>query len=122
MAKIKNPQLFSTYFSVDPSLLKRLGIFDPILNVDSRLFIDPLILKTSAHKEIRTDAVRQYEDHFGKIIRLLKASITPGDVAWRSAGALIRAPEIKGTCLGYGAASIHGSAVGKHLTEIILNT
>lgn len=122
MAKIKNPQLFSTCFSVDPSLLKRLGIFDPILNVDSRLFIDPLLLKASSHKEIRTDAVRQYENHFGKIIRLIKASKTPGDVAWRSAGVLIRSPEIKGTCLGYGAASIHGSAVGKHLTDIILKT
>ncbi len=122
MAKIKNPKLFSTFFKVDPSLLKRLGIFDPILNVDSRLFIDPLILRTSAHKEIRTDAVRQYENHYGKIIRLLQASKTPEDVAWRSARALIRSPEIKGTCLGYGAASIHGSAVGKHLTNIILKT
>jgi hypothetical protein len=85
LAKIKNPRLFSTNFEVDPSSLKRLGVFDPILNVDSRLFIDPL-LKASAHKEISADAVRQYERHFAKIIVLLKASKAKGDIAWRSAG------------------------------------
>lgn len=122
MAKIRNPKLFSTYFGVDPSSLKRLGAFDPILNVDSRLFIDPLLLKASAHKEINADAVRQYEGHFAKIIALLKASKIKGDVAWRSAGGLIRSPEIKGTCLGYGAASIQGSAVGRQLTGVILHT
>jgi hypothetical protein len=122
LAKIKNPKLFSTYFSVDPASLKRLGVFDPILNVDSRLFMDPLLLRTSAHKEISTDAVRQYERHFAKIIALLKASKAKGDVAWRSAGGFIRSPEIKGTCLGYGAASIQGSAVGRQLTGVILQT
>lgn len=122
MAKIKNPKLFSSVFSVDSSLLKRLGVFDPILNVDSRLFIDPLLLKASSHKEIGVDAVRQYERHFAKIITLLKASKVKGDVPWRSAGVLIRSPEIRGTCLGYGAASIQGSAVGSQLTEAILQT
>ena len=122
MAKIKNPKLFSSAFSVDSSLLKRLGVFDPILNVDSRLFIDPLLLKASSHKEISVDAVRQYERHFAKIISLLKASKVKGDVPWRSAGGLIRSPEIRGTCLGYGAASIQGSAVGSQLTEAILQT
>jgi hypothetical protein len=122
LAKIKDPRLFSSYFGVAPSSLKRLGIFDPILNVDSRLFIDPLLLKASAHKEISVDAVRQYERHFAKIIALLKASKAKGDIAWRSAGGLIRSPEIKGTCLGYGAASIQGSAVGRQLTGVILQT
>jgi len=122
LAKIKNPKLFSSVFSVDSSLLKRLGVFDPILNVDSRLFIDPLLLKASSHKEIGVDAARQYERHFAKIITLLKASKVKGDVPWRSAGVLIRSPEIRGTCLGYGAASIQGSAVGSQLTEAILQT
>ena len=122
MPKIKDPRLFSSHFHVVPSLLKRLGIFDPILNVDSRLFIDPLLLKGSAHKEISIDGVKQYEGHFRKIIALLKASKAVGDVPWRSAGELIRSPEIKGTCLGYGAASIQGSAVGRQLTGVILKT
>jgi len=122
LARIKNPHLFSAHFGADPSLLKRLGVFDPILNVDSRLFIDPLLLRGSGHKEIRVDAVRQYDEHFGKIIKLLKASKTTGDVAWRSAEPLLRSPEIKGTCLGYGAASIQGSAIGKLLAEVILRT
>jgi len=122
LARIRNPNLFSAYFCADPSLLKKLGVFDPILNVDTRLFIDPLLLRRSTHKEIRVDAVRRYEEHYGRIIKLLKASKISGDVAWRSAEALLRSPEIKGTCLGYGAASIQGSAVGKLLTEIIVRT
>ena len=42
MPKIKNPMSFSEYFEVDPNVLTEEGILDPTLNVDTRLFIDPL--------------------------------------------------------------------------------
>ena len=47
MAKIKNPILFSTYYGINASDLEVRGILDPTLNVDTRLFIDPLLLSQS---------------------------------------------------------------------------
>jgi hypothetical protein len=44
----------------------------------------------------------------------------PGDVAWRTVERLLEFHEIKGTCLGYGAASISGSAFGQELTRRLL--
>lgn len=37
------PIYFSDYFKVDKAKLKELGIFDPILNHDTKLFVDPTV-------------------------------------------------------------------------------
>jgi len=121
MAKIKNPLQFSRYFGIPDSMMMNLGILDPTLNVDARLFIDPLLLRHSQHEEMR-QAENTYKSFFSEIIKLLKASIKEKDIAWRTAYKKLLFREIKGTCLGYGAASIHGSAFGPKLTEQITAT
>ena len=40
------PIYFSDYFKIDKTKLKDLGVFDPILNFDTKLFVDPTLLKT----------------------------------------------------------------------------
>lgn len=40
MAKILNPVLFSDYFNIDLDQFESLGVFNPPLNVDTKLFID----------------------------------------------------------------------------------
>ena len=47
-----------------------------------------------------------YEAHFTTVIKLLRASRTPGDASWRSASRHLSFPEIKWICLGYGAQSV----------------
>ncbi|MEO1036985.1 MAG: hypothetical protein AAFX44_15625 [Pseudomonadota bacterium] len=119
MAGLSKATTFSEHFRVGPDELERLGVFDPVLGIDTKLFIDPLLLEQSAHKEINTDAVQQYVAHFELVLTFLAETEEVGDVAWRSARNLLRAPEIKGTCLGYGSDSIHGSAVGPKLAQQI---
>lgn len=121
MAKIKNPIKFSRYFKVSKNRLSALGAFDPILNVDTKLFIDPLLLSDSNHSEMR-DAENTYKYFFAEIIKLLDASKNESDIAWRTAYKKLLFREIKGTCLGYGAASIRGSGFGPKLTKQITNT
>lgn len=41
-----------------------------MLNVDMRLFIDPLLLAHSAHPKM-LDGARTYKEHFDRVIRLL---------------------------------------------------
>ena len=112
MAKISNPVRFSAYFKVDPAALAAAGVLNPTLNVDTPLFIDPLLLDCSCHPEIKTGAAKTYEKHFTTVIGLLKGSKSPGDAPWRAAAKRMRFPEIKWTCLGYGAQSIFGTGSG----------
>jgi hypothetical protein len=121
MGKISNPVKFAEYFGVSESLLEELGVLDPTLNVDVKLFVDPLLLGTSKHAEIRNGA-NSFRAFFLDVIKLLAASKREGDVAWREALRRLKFAEVPGTCLGYSAASIRGSAFGPELTSRIVST
>jgi hypothetical protein len=120
MAKVKNPKTLSGSFNIDRQKLDKLGVLDATLAIDTKLFIDPLVFPHSKHLEFSNLAVEQYRRHFETIIKFLAASHTPEDIARRTARKLLEFHEIKGTCLGYGAASIQGSGFGPELTERVL--
>lgn len=122
MAKIVNPALFSDYFAIDQEQFELKETFNPTLNVDTRLFIDPLLLENSSNDLIRNSSTKRLTKYFEDIITLLKASSEKGDIAWREADRRMSFNEIPGTCLGYGAATIRGSAFGEKLREKLLNT
>ncbi len=121
MPKADNPVTLSGYFGLDSDQLSGLGVLDVTLAIDTKLFIDPLLLSKSVHDEISVKGKQEYSDHFETVIKLLVASQKKGDPAWKAAGRLLKFPEIKGTCLGYGAGSIHGSGFGTKLTIRLLN-
>ena len=110
MAKVQNPRRFSEMFGLEPSILTAAGAFDPILNADTRLFVDPLLLQQSRQVEMR-DAFATWQRRFANIIQLLQVSRQINDIAWRNAERLFDFPEFIGTCLGYGS-GIHGSGMG----------
>ena len=120
MAKIKNPRSFSEVFGVDTAALAKAGVLDPVLNVDTKLFIDPLLLPESRHPEFKVGAVAAYKGRFETIVKLLAGSKVQDDVAWRTARRLLTFPEIQGTCIGYGAASIAGHSWGNRIRERVL--
>ena len=112
MAKARNPITISGKFGVEEKRLADLGVLDATLAIDTKLFIDPLLLRCSRHSELKVSGVQQYRGHFERIIRLLANSRSENDPAWKAAYKLFDFPEIEGTCLGYGAGSIHGRAWG----------
>ncbi len=116
MAKVKNPTTLSRYFRIDQLKLYKLGVLDPTLAIDTKLFIDPLLFQYSSHPELHSSAVKQYRRHFEKVIKFLARTRKPEDVAWRTARKLLEFHEICGTCLGYGTNSIRGSGFGPELT------
>jgi hypothetical protein len=122
MGKIRNPLRFTKHFNVPESVLDKLGVLNPTLNADTKLFIDPLLLASSSHKIIRVNARKTYESHFREVIRLLKANKNQGDVAWRAARRLMCFPEIPYTCLGYSAQTVSGSGSGTETTDQIMQT
>ena len=115
----EKPVLFSDHFGIDKGKLEELGIFNPILNFDTKLFVEPLLLKASK-SEILRNSMQSYEKFFSNILKLLRASKEEGDKMWRAAKELVYFPEYKATCIGYGSESIHGSGAGRELSDQIL--
>ncbi len=122
MAKISNPLRFSTHFKVDPKNLEKLGLLDPTLNADTKLFIDPFLIPLSKHPEIAKGGRNTYEKHFETVIKLLAGSRKKDDAPWRNARRMMEFPELKFTCLGYGGQSVSGSGSGAFTTDSVMQT
>jgi hypothetical protein len=122
MANIKDPLLFSKHFGVDEMALADAGLIDPFLNVDTQLFIDPLLLSKSANPVISQQAHPNFCSHFSKFIRLLAISKAVDDAAWKGARKLLDLSEPAQTGLGYGGSSRSGSSRPTEVREIIMRT
>ena len=121
MGKIRDPIRFSDHFGIEESLLNTLGVLNPNLNVDTPLFLDPLLLSQSKHAEMRK-AAGTYRAHFEMVIAFLSKTKVADDVAWRSARRLMTFPELRYTCLGYGGSSVAGSGSGTETRSNVLAT
>jgi hypothetical protein len=122
VTKLVNPVLFTQRFPVSPSDLQAAGLLDPILNSDTKLFIDPLLLATSGNPTIRTDASTLLERRFGEIVGLVAASRATGDKAWRTAVQRLNLNERSETGLGYGGASTSGSSRPVTIKQQVIGT
>ena len=122
MGKLKSPQRFSDIFKIKPALLDSVGALDPTLRADTRLFIDPLLLAKSKHREFSKSAVDRYQSHFENVVKLLAVSKKKGDVAWKAAEKRLSFPEVKWTCLGYGGDTVAGSGTGVFTRASVMDT
>ena len=122
MGKVGKIIFFSDYFHIDRSKLAEMGVFNPMLNLDTHLFIDPLLLKSSKHPIIREQAFDEYNEFFSNIIKLLPKSKCPGDFVWKVVESKFPKKEIGGTCLGYGANSTSGRGISAKVLTSLLNT
>jgi hypothetical protein len=102
--------------------LNEAGFIDPFLNVDTQLFIDPILLEKSANPVIRTEALGAFRVHFGSFVRLLVISKTEGDAAWRAAQVLLNLHEPPENGLGYGGSGRSGSSRPDEVRDAILRT
>lgn len=122
MAKIKNPLLFSKHFRIDEKLLIKARLIDPFLNVDTQLFIDPVLLSKSDFKEISEKGHLSFRNHFSNYIRLLAISEAEGDAAWKGAKNLLDLREPPQTGLGYGGSGRSGSSRPNDVRNAIMRT
>ena len=115
------PILFSDHFNVDKKKLEELGVFNPILNCDTKLFVEPLLLKSSQSLIIK-ESYEIFINFFAELLLLIKSSkITDeGDIHWREAKRRVKFPEYKSTCIGYGSGTTQGGGAGRELNEKIL--
>lgn len=121
MPKATNPITFSECYGLDAQKVESFGVLDATLAIDTKLFVDPLLLEKSSHPEMLR-AAATYKKRFLDIIKLLSASKSEGDVPWRNALRIMDFHEVSATCLGYGAGGVDGSGFGKALIRRIART
>jgi hypothetical protein len=122
MARIQNPLLFSQHFGIDPIKLKSAGLLDPFLDVDTQLFIDPVLLSHSSNELISVNAMQAFQTHFNNYIRLLSISKREGDAAWKGAQRLLDLGEPPENGLGYGGSGRSGSSRPDRIRDSMMKT
>lgn len=122
MKPFKDPILFSKHFHLDTDALDNAGLIDPFVNVDTPLFIDPILLAKSANRTIREEAFPAFRTHFDNFVRLLAISVAEGDAAWRGAERLLDLREPPENGLGYGGSSRSGSSRPQDVRDGIIRT
>ncbi|MTV16751.1 MULTISPECIES: hypothetical protein [Bradyrhizobium] len=122
MAKLFKPRLFSQQFGINPTVLQKAGLLDPFLNADTKLFIDPLLLRHSSNLLISGKGLATFRKRMKDIIDLLIATPTNSGPAWTSALKLLDLHERRETCLGYGGKGTSGSSRPASLKAKILTT
>lgn len=113
------PKSVTQFLKLGKRAFARTGAFDAILDVDTRLFIDPLLLRDTSIPELQGSA-RRVEHRFASILRLLRHSQAQHDVWERHAERMMLFPEVKGICIGYSAKGTSGSGMGHSLRRRLL--
>lgn len=122
MSRIQSPTLFSKYFCVKSSALNRAGLIDPFIDVDTPLFIDPVLLEKSSNPVISKDGIAAFRKHFSNFVRLISISERKGDAAWKGAARLLDLREPPENGLGYGGSSRSGSSRPEEVRDGIMQT
>jgi hypothetical protein len=119
----KKPVYFSDYFKVDKAKLDKLGVFDPILNYDTKVFVEPLLLEKSSNQIIR-DSFTTYQKFFSNLLLLLQKAEQANslDRCWRTAKKMVNFPEYNYTCIGYSSYSTDGRGSGTEFNDKILQS
>ncbi len=93
--------------------------FDPILNLDSKLFIDPFLIY-SQQIEFFEDAHDDIITIFNKAYMLI--SRVAGDSShnsWKKASNILLFPEAQEFCIGYATANQTGSGTGRGFSKLM---
>lgn len=115
------PVSISEHIGVAPHSFALTGALDAILDVDSKLFIDPHLLKSTQAPELQ-NSYEKIQKRFRDVLKLLSYSQSAGDVFWRRANELFSFPEVQGLCIGYSKKSTLGRGMGPQLRIQILTT
>ncbi|UQY80319.1 hypothetical protein HAV_00510 [Candidatus Hepatincola sp. Av] len=118
--KITFIESVSIYFKIDRYILDELGIFDSSLNIDTNLFIDPLLLQHSQHPEMKKANKNFLEYYSGVIQGQLNSYLDGNDDLEKNIIQYFQFKETSGIALGYSSSNTKGKGVGeKQSTKIV---
>ncbi|MDE2637150.1 MAG: hypothetical protein OXI30_12375, partial [Chloroflexota bacterium] len=115
------PKTISDYLDIDSTLLEEAGAYNGFVDVDTELFIDPRLLKSTEASELHS-SYQRIHTRYSNIIKLIALSKRRGDALWNRALKLLRFPEVRGLCIGYSSKSTRGRGIGKKLSAQLMDT
>lgn len=110
----------SEALGVSSARLWKQGVFDSYLGIDSRLHLDPALLRQTKVPELR-NSLSRFEKYFTQTM-LLVTRAKPGGALARQAIARLVFPEIPQAALGYATASSAGRGVNLQLASQLYET
>lgn len=104
--------LFSTYFNIQRDDSD--DWFDPILNSDTLLFVDPFLIFKEPSESIWSSAHASLVEHFDRCFKLIaEGNCNPESLAYKKAVALLCFREPSEFCLGYTQRGTSGAGGGR---------
>lgn len=97
------------------------GAFNGFVEIDSRLHVDPHLLKTVTTLELK-DSYKHFRQYFDEVIHLLDASSFYSDRFYRQAVQRLIFHEVPIAALGYSTKGILGSGIGIGFAKEIAKT
>ena len=107
------------YLEIDKKKYDGLGAFDSFLDINSKLFVSPMLLKRTTNEYFK-GCYDNILEQFSIILRLLKTSKSKNDRYWNEAVKRLVSKEEKGLSLGYARKSDRGSGISEEIAEKIL--
>jgi hypothetical protein len=111
---------FADHHKIPQTTYAATGAFDPVLGVDTQLFIDPSLLRDAETPEFSGSHTRVRE-YFGDVLKIVQGISAPQDRLFREADRLLTFPEVNGLCIGY-SKGVHGSGMGSAIRSRLLTT
>jgi hypothetical protein len=115
------PKRISEIFGVSEDELKKEGVFNGFIDLDSKFYFDPHLLQATKIPEFENSYVH-FKDHFAKIVHLLETTQSSGDVFFRAAYKKLIFPELPFVSLGYSTEGNPGSGIGEGIALELTNT
>jgi hypothetical protein len=115
------PIRISSIMGVSRLVLKEKGVYDSMIDFDSKLHIDPATLKNCIIPEF-LNAQAKVANYFNDVLTIISHSSTMGDVLWRTAHKKLTFGEGLNSGLGYSKNGTHGSGIGPKMALQILTT
>ena len=110
--------LFSEAFDITPT--RRDDWFDPILDTDTPLFVDPFLIFKEQGSSDWAGVHEQLIQHFDICFRLIaEGNRNRKSVPYKKALRLLTFPEPKEVCLGYAKSGTDGAGGGKGYAKLI---
>jgi hypothetical protein len=109
---------FNERFIVSAIKMRTLGVFNPEIGIDNKMFVDPKLLENATDEFL--GAHDDLHGYFRKTVELLKLSKTKGDIAWEAACKRMQFRETSNTSLGMSKEGTDGNGIGKILAARII--
>jgi hypothetical protein len=111
---------FNQRFGVSAIAMRRLGAFNPNIDVDNKMFVDPKLLAIG--KDEFNGAHSELVAYFADVVRLVRLirTTTEKDLAWSAAWRRMRFRETANTALGFSKEGTNGNGIGRVLAQRIV--